>query len=96
MPEKVLGAIRELRGTLEALLYDESWNELERIPVSELAERLKASEGVRAIVFDGVVTQRLLDLAEEKGVKTLIGDRVSDLAKRPLEVKVMTMSDVAR
>ncbi|MEM2881789.1 MAG: DNA primase DnaG [Candidatus Bathyarchaeia archaeon] len=96
LPEKVLGAIRELRGTLEALLYDESWNELERIPVSELAERLKASEGVRAIVFDGVVTQRLLDLAEEKGVKTLIGDRVSDLAKRPLEVKVMTMSDVAR
>ncbi|MEM2365144.1 MAG: DNA primase DnaG [Candidatus Bathyarchaeia archaeon] len=96
LPEKVLEAIKELRGTLEALLYDESWNELERIPVSELAEKLKASEGVRAIVFDGVVTQRLLDLAEEKGVKTLIGDRISDLAKRPLEVKVMTMSEVAR
>ncbi|MEM3574716.1 MAG: DNA primase DnaG [Candidatus Bathyarchaeia archaeon] len=96
LPEKVLESIKELRGTLEALLYDESWNELERIPVSELAEKLKASEGVRAIVFDGVVTQRLLDLAEEKGVKTLIGDRISDLAKRPLEVKVMTMSEVAR
>ncbi len=96
LPEKVLGAIKELRGTLEALLYDESWNELERVPVSELAERLKSSEGIKAIVFDGVVTQRLLDLAEEKGVKTLIGDRVSDLAKRPLEVKVMTMSEVAR
>lgn len=96
LPEKVLGAIKELRGTLEALLYDESWNELERIPVSELAERLKALEGVKAIVFDGVVTQRLLDLAEEKGVKLLIGDRISDLAKRPLEVKVMTMSEVIR
>jgi DNA primase len=96
LPEKILDATKELRGTLEALLYDGAWNELGRIPVSELAERLKGSEGVKAIVFDGVITQRLLDLAEEKGVKTIVGDRVSDLAKRPLEVKVLTMSEVVR
>jgi DNA primase len=96
LPGKVLDAIKELRGTLEALLYDESWNEIERIPVSELAERLKALEGVKAVVFDGVVTQRLLDLAEGKGIKVIIGDRISDLAKRPLEVKVMTMSELSR
>jgi DNA primase len=96
LPGRVLDAIKELRGTLEALLYDESWNEIERIPVSELAERLKALEGVKAVVFDGVVTQRLLDLAEGKGIKVIIGDRISDLAKRPLEVKVMTMSELSR
>jgi hypothetical protein len=47
------------------------------------------------IVFDGVVTQRLLDLAEERGVKVIIGDRIAELARRPNSIKIMTLPEVA-
>ena len=47
------------------------------------------------IIFDGVVTQRLLDLAEERGVKLVVGDRLAELTRRPSSVKIMTLPEVA-
>lgn len=65
------------------------------MPVSELAGKLGEYQGVETIVFDGVVTQRLLDLAEERGVKVVVGDRIAELTRRPSSVKIMTLPEVA-
>ena len=75
LPPNVVAKAKELRGSLEGILLDQSMNELAKLPVSELASKLVDYQGVDTIVFDGVVTQRLLDLAEERGVK--IGRRRS-------------------
>lgn len=95
LPQDVIAKARELRGTLEGILLDQNMGEIARIPVSELAGKLAGYQGVDTIVFDGVVTQRLLDLAEERGVKLVVGDRIAELTRRPNSVKIMTLPEVA-
>ncbi|MEM2927226.1 MAG: DNA primase DnaG [Candidatus Bathyarchaeia archaeon] len=94
LAEPLLRAASELQDTLEAILFDERFNAIARIPVSELAERLKDFENVKTIVFDGIITQRLVDIAEEKGVGLLVGARISDITKRPEKLQLKTFSEV--
>ncbi len=94
LPSQVVEKVNELRGTLEAVLFDESMNEVGRMPVSELAARLPEMSTVHTLVFDGVITQRLLDMAEQKGVKYVIGDRLAEVTKRPAAVKILTMPEI--
>ncbi|HEV2119711.1 MAG TPA: DNA primase DnaG [Candidatus Bathyarchaeia archaeon] len=91
----VVEAAKDLRGTLEAVIFDEAGKELSRMPVSELAEKIPSVENAHLILFDGVVTQRLLDIAAGKNIRFVIGDRVSDGAKKPSNVNVMTLSDLS-
>ena len=95
LPLPVFDAAKDLRGTLEAVVFDEAGKELSKMPVSELAEKIPSLENPHLVLFDGVVTQRLLDLAAGKSIKYVIGDRVSDGAKRPPTVSVMTLTDLS-
>jgi len=94
VPKQIVEARKELEGTLEAVLFNEKMEQLERLPVSQLAEKLQQIEGVDTIVFDGVITQRLVDLANDKNVKYLVASRVSDVVKQPLKVHLLTFADV--
>ncbi len=85
---------KDLEGTLEAVLLDQSLSQASRIPVSKLYQTLQEASGVRAIIFDGIVTQRLLDAAASKGVEFVIGTRIADGVKVPANVKVATLADV--
>jgi len=95
LPPNVIGKAKELRGSLEGILLDQSMGELAKLPVSELAGKLADYNGVETIIFDGVVTQRLLDLAEERGVKLVVGDRIAELTRRPGSIRIMTLPEVA-
>jgi DNA primase len=93
-PEPLLQKIQELKGTLEAAVFDESGKEVAHLPVSELANQLPTIEAPHTLVFDGVITQRILDLADQKKIKYVVGDRLSEIAKKPADVKVLTMSEI--
>ncbi len=95
LPQNLVAKARELRGSLEGILLDQNLAEVARLPVSELAGKLVDYQGVETIIFDGVVTQRLLDLAEERGIKLVVGDRIAELTRRPSSIKVMTLPEVA-
>ena len=95
LPPNVVAKAKELRGSLEGILLDQSMSELAKLPVSELAGKLADYNGVDTVIFDGVVTQRLLDLAEERGVKLVVGDRIADLTRRPGSIRIMTLPEVA-
>jgi hypothetical protein len=95
LPPEIIAKAKELRGSLEGVLLDHDGNEIAKLPVSELAGKLSEYQGVETIVFDGVVTQRLLDLAEERGIKLVVGDRIAELARRPGSIKIMTLPEVA-
>jgi DNA primase len=83
--------VDELDGTLSARLFDRSHNVVKEVAVRDLARELKESNGdVNGVVFDGVVTQRILDLAAERGLEYLIGAKLGNIAKSPVCVKVMT------
>ncbi|WP_148706456.1 DNA primase DnaG [Aeropyrum camini] len=97
IPKAVLEAAKELRGTLEAIVYDKEWREIERLKVRELYDYISKSEPGRiyAVVFDGIITQRLLDIASEKGVGIIIGNRIGNkITHKPTNVKFLTFSDL--
>jgi serine/threonine-protein kinase RIO1 len=63
--------------------------EIKRVSVEELYEELKKSKKkISSIVFDGVVTQRLVDLCKEKEIETIVGAKISDLKYRPKKPQV--------
>ncbi len=90
LPPHVMKSIEELRGTLEAILYDNEWKEVLRVPVRDLATKLQDVEKVSYIIFDGIITQRVLDIAYSKGIKILIGARIGDVIRIPEGVKITT------
>ena len=95
MPKEIVEMIKALEGTLEAVLLNEKFEQMERLPVSQLAERLQQAEGVDTIVFDGIITQRIVDVASEKDIKRIVASRISDAVKPSLTVQLMTFSEVA-
>ncbi|OGD46918.1 hypothetical protein A3K70_01210 [Candidatus Bathyarchaeota archaeon RBG_16_48_13] len=92
---QILEVVNELRNTLEAVILSSSMATILRLPVNELAEKLQQIEGADTVVFDGVITQRLVDIAGEKGVKTLVADRISDVTKRPVNMRFLTFNEIA-
>ncbi len=94
IPKEIIEAAESLRGTFEAILFDEEMRQIAKLPVSELAEKLKGFKGVNTVVFDGIITQRLVDIASEKNIKYLIGARLSEVVKQPLRVNLLTFNDI--
>jgi len=94
VPKQIKEARKELEGTLEGVLFSEKMEQIERLPVSALAEKLQQTDKVDTVVFDGVITQRLVDIASDKGIKFLVAARVSDQVKQPLKVHLLTFSEM--
>lgn len=94
VPKEIVETTKTLEGTLEAVLLNDKLEQIERMPVSQLAEKLREIEGVDAIVFDGIITQRIVDVASEKNIKKIIASRVSEAVKPALTVQLMTFSEI--
>ncbi|HMK46842.1 MAG TPA: DNA primase DnaG [Methanocella sp.] len=90
-PTEFDGIMKELSGTLSARLLDTNKNVIATVAVRDLANTLKESNGdVKSVVFDGVITQRMLDIAAEKNLETLVGVKMGSVVKQPANLKVIT------
>ncbi|MDD4249356.1 MAG: DNA primase, partial [Methanosarcina sp.] len=82
-----------LKGTLTARILDSEDRVIEEIAVRDLASRLKTyKDNVKSVIFDGVITQRLVDIASSNAIKNLVGVKIGNLAKVPVNMEVMTSS----
>lgn len=72
----------ELSGTLRSRLYDSTGSMIKEIPIRELLVTVQETDNVYGIVLDGVITQRLLELAQNKRVKAIYGIKANQLNKR--------------
>jgi len=88
------GIAKELEGTLEAVLLGSGGDEVGRVPVGELVEELRKRDGVGTVVFDGIVTGRLVDAASERGVGILVGERLGDGVRVPRNLTVRLFKDL--
>jgi DNA primase len=84
----------EISGSLKAVLFDKNDKEIRKIPVRELTDSLKKSDNISTVIFDGIITQRLLDIANSKNVKEIIGIKLGNVVKMPTSVRVLTKKDL--
>ena len=94
VPKQIVEIAQELNGTLESVLLDKDMKQGERMPVRELAEKLQQQKDIDTVIFDGVITQRLVDIAAERNISYLIAARVSKAMKQPLKLKLMTFEEI--
>ena len=83
-----------LNGTLEAILLDQGLQEIGRFPISELVQKMQGTSGALYLIFDGIVTQRLVESAAKMGVKGIIGHRTGELSQVPDDVRIGTFRDL--
>jgi DNA primase len=93
VPEAIGKVAKALQGTFEAVLLNEKLEQIEQLPVSQLAEKLQQTENVDTVVFDGIITQRIVDIAGEKSIKRIVASRVSEAVKPVLTVELITFQD---
>lgn len=90
------GTLDELSNTSKAKLLGENGRLVKEVHVSMLAETLKeVSEAVSVVVLDGIITQRILDLAVEKNISAVVGVKLGNIAKLPTNVEVLTKEDLS-
>ena len=96
--EPIVAKTRELydslNGTLEAILLDQGLQEIGRFPISELVQKMEGTSGAQYLIFDGIVTQRLVESAARVGVKGIIGHRTGELGQVPDDVRIGTFRDL--
>jgi ABC-type uncharacterized transport system ATPase subunit len=88
--------LERLSGRLKANILDPKGATLQELDVKDLTSTLKDfRKKVKAVVFDGVITQRLLDIAVEKGVEDIVGKKMGNVSKQPDKLNVWTLDDLS-
>ena len=93
--EKYRDMLVQLGGSSMARLLDEADSVVTEVPVRELVDTLKTAKQTRAVVFDGIITQRILDIASEMSMHSVVGTKMGTITKQPSGIDVWTRSDLA-
>jgi DNA primase len=88
--------IGEIKESFKAVLFNEEKEVIAECGVAELAKQLEEQETVPTIVFDGVITQRLVDIAINKKTELLIGAAVADIDVKQNGLKIVTFDDLGQ
>lgn len=99
LPNNVLEVAKEVEGSLMAYLMDNEANIIEKVPVSELAKKIEDYKNIKIkyIIFDGVVTQRLVDITSTINEEVyLIGSRIGEITKKPMNVQILVFQELLR
>ncbi len=87
--------LKTLSGTLKAMLLNKEGKVVNELAVRQLADTIKTSpDKIHAVVFDGIISQRLLDIAVEKKIGFLVGSKKGNLTKEPDGITVLAKMDL--
>lgn len=87
--------MNEINKSFTFVLLDKNSKKMRTdVPVHDLVATLKNTSNVDAVIFDGIITQRLIDVANQQNVKTIVGVKKSTPLKIPHTIKVLTKEEV--
>ncbi len=94
-PQEIVEHYKSVSGSGRARILGENLNLLAEVDVAEVADFLRKLDGkIEGVVLDGIVTQRLVDIAHEKGAKWLVGIRQENIIKKPSDLKIIEFNDI--
>ncbi|RMF90592.1 MAG: DNA primase [Methanobacteriota archaeon] len=86
---------KDLSGTFKAYLLDDKSNIIKEVAVRDLASALQTSkEKISGVIFDGVITQRLVEISSDKDVEYLVGAKIGNIVKKPTKIRLLTANDI--
>ncbi|MBE0525959.1 MAG: DNA primase [Candidatus Thorarchaeota archaeon] len=94
--EVFVSKIGDIKEAFKAVLFNADKEIIVECGVAELAKKLEEQETVPTVVFDGVITQRLVDIAIKKKTELLIGAAVADIDVKQNGLKIVTFDDVGQ
>jgi DNA primase len=88
--------LREIQGTRKSRLLGKELDAIGEVDVSKLIASFKGAEGVMAVVLDGIITQRLIDVAADADVRYLVGAKIGNVTKKPPNLHVLSQRDLPK
>ncbi len=83
--------LKDLEGSGTGEILDDALNILKEVKVEKLYDELKeANDDAYAVIFDGVISQRLVDISSIKGIKNLVAFEKMDIVKKPEKLRIIT------
>jgi len=70
----------QLNESLESIALDSDEKKVFKVPISELVQKISGQSGIKYLILDGIITQRLFDAAKNASVEYIIGHRVAKLS----------------
>ncbi|MDK2372519.1 MAG: DNA primase DnaG [Candidatus Korarchaeota archaeon] len=90
IPEMFRDQYARIKGTDKVLLLDDNLSLIREVSTSDLLNALSEVGGVRYIVYDRIVTQRIVDKAYEVGVRAIVGGIARDIVRKPSGMAIYT------
>lgn len=73
-------------------ILDEALNMTKEVEVENIYEEIKNIEtSADTVIFDGIISQRLVDVASLKGIKRLVAFKSMNIVKKPNNLKIITL-----
>ncbi len=88
--DELMSELNELNNTLKARFYSRQGALIKEVPVRDVLKSINENEEVETIIFDGIITQRLVDIAMEKGVKLIVGVKLGNVSKKHETLEIIT------
>lgn len=85
--------LTEVMGKHKGVFLDKNGKKIGELNVDSLVNELK-DKNPQAIVFDGIITQRLVDVAGERNVKTIAAIKSGDITKKPASIELIEAQDL--
>jgi DNA primase len=96
-PRSIGAHVREVvdGGTGRARFLGDEFDVLDEVDAADAFDALDGAETApHAVVVDGTVDQRLLDVAAQRGVGRLVGRDLGEFVKRPVGTRVLAAGDL--
>ncbi|WP_407414087.1 DNA primase DnaG [Methanobrevibacter sp.] len=83
--------LKEFEGTGCGAILDEALNMTKEVSIENIYEEIKNIDGTaNTVIFDGIISQRLVDVASQKGIKKLVAFK-ANIVKKPHNLKIITI-----
>ena len=89
--KKILG---ELKGSAKAAFLNKDGTKVGELALKDISTSNMANmQDATAVVLDGPVTQRILDVSLNAKINTLVGTKMGNVTKQPTSITIWTRND---
>ncbi len=88
-PKAVTKRLSTLAGEKLVELYGDDGKVVNTFTISDVVDKFSSVKKATALITGGVISQRLVDVAYNAGVRQMYGIKISQLTKKPVDLKVV-------